>query len=154
MFTSEENDKIIKEELEAIKAEIISIYNASGKRTTGEFEKGLKIEYSPNKAVLSGYAYLAGRKAGKMPPVQAIEKWVINKGIKPIEAKMKTSSLAFLIARKIAQQGTKKENHLLIYDQLITPERIDKILQRLNQINVTAFIGEVTVMITKLVTNL
>ena len=154
MFTSEENDKIIKEELEAIKAEIISIYNASGKRTTGEFEKGLKIDYSPNKGVLSGYAYLAGRKAGKMPPVQAIENWVINKGIKPIEANMKTSTLAFLIARKIAKEGTKKENHLMIYDQVITPERIDKILQRLNQINVIAFIGEVTVMITKLVTNL
>ena len=147
------NDIIIKEELEAIKADIIALYNASGKRTTGEFENGLEIKYQPNSATLSGYVYLAGRAAGKQPPIQAIEKWLIAKGITPIESKMKISSLAYLIARKIAKEGTKKENHLQIYNQIITPERIEKILERLNQVNVTAFANEVTIMITKLVNN-
>jgi hypothetical protein len=147
------NDTIIKEELEAIKADIIALYNASGKRTSGEFENGLEIKYQPNSAILSGYVYLAGRAAGKQPPIEAIEKWLIAKGITPIESKMKISSLAYLIARKIAKEGTKKENHLQIYNQIITPERIEKILERLNKVNVTAFANEVTIMITKLVNN-
>lgn len=152
-MNSNVNDTIIKEELEAIKADIIALYNASGKRTTGEFENGLEIKYQPNSATLSGYVYLAGRAAGKQPPIQAIEKWLIAKGITPIESKMKISSLAYLIARKIAKEGTKKENHLQIYNQIITPERIEKILEKLNQVNVTAFANEVTIMITKLVNN-
>lgn len=148
-----DNDAVIAEEMESLKVDIISAYEASGKKVSGEFAKGLEVKYSTNQATLSGYVYLAGRVAGKMPPIQAIEKWLIQKGINPIEKKMKISSLAFLIARKIAKEGTKKENHLAIYDQVITPERIDKILDRLNKINITAFTNEVTIMIEKLVTN-
>lgn len=147
------NDEIIAEEMEALKVDIIAAYESSGKKVSGEFAKGLEIKYSPNRATLLGYVYLAGRVAGKMPPIQAIEKWLIQKGIKPIEDKMKISTLAFLIARKIAKNGTRKENHLAIYDQIITPERIDKILDRINKINITAFTNEVTIMIEKLVTN-
>jgi hypothetical protein len=57
---------------------------------------------------------------------------------------MKISTLAFLIARKIGK-GTNKQNHL-IYDQVITPARIDDILGKINKINVTAFIDEVNIM--------
>jgi hypothetical protein len=55
---------------------------------------------------------------------------------------MKISTLAFLIARKIGKEGTNKQNHLAIYDQVITPARIDDILGKINKINVTAFIDE------------
>jgi hypothetical protein len=65
---------------------------------------------------------------------------------------MKISTLAFLIARKIGKEGT-KQNHLAIYDQVITPARIDDILGKINKINVTAFIDEVNIMITKLTIN-
>jgi hypothetical protein len=53
------NDALIKFEMEALKADIITVYNASGKRTSGEFEKGLELSYGPNAAILSGYVYLA-----------------------------------------------------------------------------------------------
>lgn len=150
---SDDNSKIIAEEMEALKVEIIAEYNASGKRTSGEFEQGLEIKQNGTSATLLGYLYLGGRAAGKMPPISAIEKWIQLKGITPIEAKMKTSTLAYLIARKIAKEGTNPENHLYIYDKIITPERIDKIMERLNKININAFINEVTIMINKLVTN-
>ncbi|MCG2611515.1 hypothetical protein LZZ90_08340 [Flavobacterium sp. SM15] len=148
-----ENEKVLREELEALKAEIIQVYNASGKRTSGEFEQGLEIQQNGTSATLLGYLYLGGRAAGKQPPLEAIERWIQQKGITPIEAKMKVSSLAYLIARKIAREGTNPENHLYIYDEVITPERIDKILERLNQINVNAFINEVQITINKLVNN-
>ncbi|MDI9257279.1 hypothetical protein [Flavobacterium sedimenticola] len=148
-----ENQSIIAEELELLKADIIKVYNESGKRTSGEFEQGLEITNTSTSGTLSGYLYLGGRAAGKQPPIQAIENWIELKGITPIEAKMKTSTLAYLIARKIAKEGTRKENHLFIYDQVITPERIDKIFERLSEVNVNVFINEVTIMIEKLVKN-
>ncbi len=149
----DDNDRIIKEEFEAIKADIIALYNAGGKRTSGEFENGLQVDYRTDGATLSGYVYLSGRIAGKQPPTKAIEDWLIQKGIQPIEEKMKISTLAYLIARKIGQKGTNKENHQYVYDEVITPERIQSILDRITKINVTAFINEVTVTIEKLVTN-
>ena len=111
----------------------------------------MEITNNDTSGTLSGYLYLGGRNAGKQPPIEPILRWIEAKGIKPIEDKMKTSTLAYLIARKIAKEGTKKENHLFIYDQVITPERIDKIFERLSQINVNVFINEVTIMIEKLV---
>ncbi len=148
-----DNEKVLREELEALKAEIISVYNGSGKRTSGEFEQGLEVQANGDSASLWGYLYLGGRAAGKMPPIDAIEKWIEAKGIKPIEDKMKASSLAYLIARKIAREGTNPENHLYIYNQVITPERIEQILEKLNKVNVTAFVKEVTTTIQKLVNN-
>ena len=76
MLTDDENQKILMEEMESIKNDIIQIYNSSGKRTTGEFESGLQIEYNGLTAVLKGYTYLGGRRPGKMPPLDAIEKWI------------------------------------------------------------------------------
>ncbi|MEW5675552.1 hypothetical protein ABGT15_04505 [Flavobacterium enshiense] len=148
-----DNEKILAEEMELLKAEILGVYNASGKRTSGEFEEGLEIQVNGDSATLLGYLYLGGRAAGKQPPISAIEKWIEAKGIKPIEDKMKVSTLAYLIARKIAREGTNPENHLYIYDEVITPERIEQILDRLNKINVTAFVNEVSVTIQKLVNN-
>jgi hypothetical protein len=97
------NDALIKFEMEALKADIITVYNASGKRTSGEFEKGLELSYGPNAAILSGYVYLAGRVAGKQPTAP-IEAWLKAKGITPLDSKMKISTLAFLIARKLVKK--------------------------------------------------
>ena len=44
-----------------------------------------------------------GRKPGKMPPISAIEEWVKNK---PIASDINPRSLAFLIARKIGEEGS------------------------------------------------
>lgn len=45
-----------------------------------------------------------GRRPGKMPPVQAIELWVIRKlGVSPAESR----GVAYLIARAIGKRGTK-----------------------------------------------
>ena len=149
MLNENENDALLKEEMEQLRLDILAVYNASGKRTSGEFEKGLETLYQPNKAFLFGYEYLGGRRPGKQPPIKAIEDWIKAKGIKPIEDKMSISSLAYLIARKIANEGTKKENNLAIYSKVITPERIDSILSKIDKLNANAFIQDVTGMITK-----
>lgn len=149
MLTKEENANILKEEMEGIKNDILQLYNASGKKTTGEFEKGLETEYKDLTATLKGYTYLGGRRPGKMPPIKAIEDWIKAKGLKSIEDKISTSTLAFLIARKIAEKGTDKQRHLQVYSQIITPERIQKILDRVSLLNGNAFIQQVVTTITK-----
>jgi len=45
-----------------------------------------------------------GRKPGKFPPVDSIRKWIVDKGIVP--KGISVDSLAFLIGRKIAREGT------------------------------------------------
>lgn len=149
MLTKEENANILKEEMESIKDDILQLYNASGKKTTGEFERGLETEYNDLTGVLKGYTYLGGRRAGKQPPIKPILDWVIAKGLARIEEKAKASSIAFLIARKIAEKGTDKHRHLQVYSQIITPERIQAILDRVSQLNTNAFIQEVVTTITK-----
>jgi hypothetical protein len=44
-----------------------------------------------------------GRKPGKRPPVSVIEQWIKEK---PIASDISTKSLAFLIARKIGEEGS------------------------------------------------
>ncbi|MDG3581758.1 hypothetical protein [Galbibacter pacificus] len=142
-----DNNKIIEDELNAIRDDILTLYNNSNKRTSGQFEKDLTIELGNNMGSLLGNMTLQGRKAGKQPPIEAIEQWIEEKGIKPLEEKMSTSTLAYLIARKIGQEGTDKENHLYVYDKIITPDRIQSIIDRLTVFNAQMFINEVTITI-------
>jgi hypothetical protein len=140
-YTSDQ--EIIREEIESIVADIKELYNNSGKRASGQFEKELEVVYSPNKAVIRGVVYLAGRKAGKMPPVQRIIEWVKLRGIKAIEKNVSQKSLAWAIAKKIAKSGTNRENALNIYEKVITPQRINRIIDRVAELNVNRLITEI-----------
>ncbi len=54
--------------------------------------------------LIYGWPVEAGRAAGRMPPIDAIEYWVIRKGIASAD---EAHSVAFLIARAIGRHGTK-----------------------------------------------
>lgn len=138
-----EDDKIIKEEIDSILVDIKELYRQSGKKASGQFEEGLEAVYEPNKGTIRGYVYLAGRKAGKMPPVQAILEWLKVKGIRPIEQRMSITSLAWAIAKNIAKRGTKEENALAVYEKVITPQRINKIINRISKLNVNRLVTEI-----------
>lgn len=140
-----DNEKIIKEELDAIVSDIKSVYEASGKKTSGEFANQLEVKTGRDSGALFGVTYLAGRGAGKMPPVARIEEWVRQKGIFQIESDAQATGIAWAIAKKIAKEGTAKEYHLKIYEQVITPQRIQKIIDRVSQVNVQDFVNSVVV---------
>lgn len=78
------------------------VVNASGKLADS-------VRYDIKDAVMRVYSldyiyYLEkGRKNGKRPPRKAIEQWIKDKGI---ISQLKLSSLAYLIQRKIGEQGT------------------------------------------------
>lgn len=145
------NNEIIKEEIDSILFDIKAEYSNSGRRASGEFEKGLEAVYEHNKATIKGFVYLAGRGATKKKGVdgeptlqERILEWLKVKGIRPVEKKVTLRSLAFLIARKIHKQGTRRSEWLKVYEKVITPERIDKIIDRISELNVNKLITEIT----------
>lgn len=146
------NTDIIREEIESIIADVKKLYIESCKKTSGNWEKELEVVYSDNRAEIYSYPYLAGRAAGKMPPVKAIKKWIELKGIKPLKGN--TTSLAWAIAKSIAKKGTNPKYHLQVFEQVLTPERIQSVIDKVSQFNVNLFINEVTVNLNKLTTNL
>jgi hypothetical protein len=142
-------DEVIKVEIESIINDIIKVYNDSGRRASGKFAEGLEAIYEPNKGTIKGYLYLSGRgktkkkgKSGEPTVQEQILKWLKIKGIKPLEEKTSLKSLAFLIARKIHREGTDRSKWLKIYEQVITPERIDSIIDRVSTLNVNKVITE------------
>lgn len=90
---------------------MIEKYDQLGFRASGEWPNSLSntLEEKDGKYIAkiegADYTYYMenGRRAGKFPPKSAILKWIDDKGI---VSDINKNSLAFLIARKIAQQGT------------------------------------------------
>jgi hypothetical protein len=70
-----------------------------------------------------------GRPEGKFPPLEDIKRWIIEKGI---QSEIPISSLAFIIARKISEEGTKyyKQGGTDLVDAIVTPERIQSIIDK------------------------
>ena len=82
---------------------VYGVVNASGKLRDS-------VRYDLRDGVCRVYAldYIyyveQGRKPGKRPPRKAIEQWITDKGIIP--DKISKQSLAYLIAKKIGEEGT------------------------------------------------
>lgn len=70
-----------------------------------------------------------GRKAGKMPPIDAIAEWIRIKPIvpEPINGKVPdTRQLAYLIARKIGREGLKGRKPLT---NIVYSDAVESIIQ-------------------------
>lgn len=154
------NSDIIKQELEAVFKEAVALYESSGKKASGNWPKGKDIREINNGAELWSYAYLAGRgptrngNRGEPTLQQRILEWLQIRGIKPIEQKMKISTLAFLIARKIHREGTDKKRHLAVFEKVLTPQRIQEIIDKVSEMNLNQFVKDTRVKFEKLSSNI
>jgi len=72
---------------------------------------------------------LTGRNAGKFPPKEAIEQWIVDKGIVPDDISIE--SLAFLIGRKIAKEGTDQPRLKKQNIEMVINSKSDKWLNRI-----------------------
>ena len=137
--------QILKDEFDLLAKELIQKYDEKGMRASGKWADELEVVSSPLSVVLLGLDYSqqleAGRRANNGSSgtkwensLADIEQWIQDKGIKPIEDKMKISTLAFLIARKIAREGWNRQGYggVELISEVVTDERIQSILDKLS----------------------
>ncbi len=100
--------ELVASELEALKQRIIENHRNAGQVASGRTIASLKVEITENGGVLWGRSPFGtletGRKGGKVPAGfwKIIRQWMDDKGIQ-VE---KPDSFAYLVARKIAKEGT------------------------------------------------
>lgn len=138
--------EILDKEFNLIKDDLIKKYDELGMRASGQWAKTLNVQTSGLTTKLFGQSYteqlVFGRKPGKFPPIALIEQWIHDKGIKPIEENMKISTLAFLIARKISEDGTQyfQQGGTELIDSVITPARIQSIINKVSVFQINEFV--------------
>lgn len=145
---------ILTEEFNLLKEELIAKYDEKGMRASGNWANSLEVTVTGGlSAKLIGDEYSEqleyGRKSGKQPPSQAIEQWIRDKGIMSrIVGKISISSLAYLIARKIAREGWRREGYggVELISEVVTPERIQKIIDRVSDSYIPLFENEIKLM--------
>lgn len=100
--------ELVASELEALKQRIIENHRNAGQVASGRTIASLKVEITEDGGVLWGRSAFGtletGRKGGKVPAGfwKIIRQWMDDKGIQ-VE---KPDSFAYLVARKIAREGT------------------------------------------------
>lgn len=99
---------ILNEELNNLRQRIIENHIQAGQRASGRTIKSLHVVVDDNHGILFGRQAFGvletGRRPGKVPKgfCKIIRQWMMDKGIQ-VE---KPKSFAYLVARKIAREGT------------------------------------------------
>lgn len=145
---------VLSKEFELLKQDLIKAYDAKGMRASGNFAETLEVKVQGLTAQLWGEDYAqqleTGRKSGKFPPINAIEQWIKDKGIaNQIQGQISISSLAFLIARKIAQSGWKREKYggVELISEVVTDVRMQKIIDEVGVEQALIYTSEIETMI-------
>lgn len=95
--------------LTKIKEDLIQDHISKGQVASGQLQDGFRVESSATQGALYGVSYfkylVTGRGPGKFPPVDKLREWVRVTGM-ATSAGISENSLAYLIGRKIANEGT------------------------------------------------
>ena len=137
--------------LDESKAKIIANYDRDNMRASGYFARSLETNVKESQGRVIGVMVGAnhslfvdlGRRAGKRPPISAILQWIDDKRIVPTD--ISKPSLAFLIARKIGNEGWKPKNSYPngVISSVINQNEIDKLLISLSKVAATNIRTEV-----------
>ena len=109
MITKEDARKVVSEELESLRQRIIENHLRAGQKASGRTIASLHVETDNDGGILFGRKAFGtletGRRGGKVPKgfYHIIYQWMQDKGIQVERPK----SFAYLVARKIAREGTK-----------------------------------------------
>lgn len=151
------NKQILSQEFESLKADLIKLYDAKGMRSSGKWADSLEVIANENTVVLIGEEYSqqleTGRKEGRFPPIADIKKWILDKGVFTSALQnISLSSLAFLIARKIANNGWKRERFggVELISSVVTGERMQKIIDEVGNVMMVQISSEIITLINEL----
>lgn len=108
------NEEVYRKYLEILRLKLIKKYDDLGLRASGKYADELEASVLPNKLIMYGSSHSQfmelGRNPGRFPPIKSILEWIENKQGIPDIFKEKKKQYAFLIARKIANEGIKVPN--------------------------------------------
>lgn len=152
---------ILSKEFELLKKDLILAYDAKGMRSSGKFADSLEVQTFETElgytAILWGEDYAqqleTGRKSGKYPPFDMIKRWIEQKGVfAQALQKISISSLAFLISRKIAREGWKRENFggVNLISEVVTDERLQRIIDEVGAVETMRFTDEIIRLVNEL----
>lgn len=117
-----------------------------GMKASGNWIDELEVQTTELSGTLLGAPYTEqledGRKKGGRPPIEAIKKWIVEKGIvNSIRGSVSVTSLAFAIATKIGKEGWKRKDHggVELVSQIVTPQRMQSIINKIGQNEVFIF---------------
>lgn len=134
-MTDEKN--IIMSFMLEIQKDIIQRSEATGQRATGETYSQFGIEANETKGILYGSAWVMTLEDGRGPSKGSgsdgslkdkIYEWIGAKGVFNVSSEKEKRSLAYIIARKIHQEGTvlfRKGGGSGVISGAITEERIN-----------------------------
>ena len=134
------NKKILNDFFTVLKEEIIREQKAQGRVASGKSIEEYEVVASENEGKLLGASYSGtletGRKPGKVPFgfAEIIEDWINDRGIFQEKSIAARGSIAYFIAKKITEEGTKLHREggkSGIFTNVITQERIDAFTQTL-----------------------
>jgi hypothetical protein len=148
---------VLSEQFELLKADLIKAYDQKGMRSSGKWADGLEVIAAENTVSIIGEEYSqqleTGRKAGQFPPIESIKRWIVDKGVfTAVLKEISINSLAFLIARKIANEGWKRERFggVDLISEIVTDERIQLIIDEVGGVETVRFTQEILVLIKQL----
>jgi hypothetical protein len=151
------NKETLSIEFELLKADLIKAYDDKGMRSSGKWANALEVIAQEDNVKIMGEEYSqqleTGRQAGRFPPIESIKQWILDKGVfNAILQEISLSSLAFLIARKIANEGWKRERFggVDLISEVVTDERIQKIINEVGGVQMVRFTQEILVLIKQL----
>ncbi len=151
------SSQVLSKQFELLKDDLIKAYDAKGMRASGKFAETLEVKVQGLTAQLWGEDYSqqleTGRKSGRFPPIDAIEQWIKDKGIaNKIQGQISISSLAFLIARKIANEGWKRQEYggVELISSVVTDERIQKIIDEVGAEQAMIYTTDIITMVNEL----
>lgn len=133
----------------AIREKDVTGYGPSN--ASGKLVNSVEIEYHDSgfRILAEHYVYylIYGRKPGRFPNITAIRSWIQDRGIK---SELPINSLAYLIARKIAEEGSSvwrryKGADSGLLDDALSDERIDAFLEQFGDEIVSRVRSEVMV---------
>lgn len=144
--------EIMSKEFTVLMSELKDKHVSLGMKASGQWIDSLEIVSKRDSVKVIGEKYteqlVSGRKPGKFPPIDAIKKWITDKGIvNNIKGNISVSSLAFLIARKIAKKGTNyfQKGGTDLVSSVFTPNKMQDIIDKVG--------AELTLTFTKQIEN-
>ena len=128
---------IIQDEFNNIAIDLVRKHKELGMKASGAWIQSLETKITQSKASILAEDYtqylVSGRPpSDKFPPIDEIKKWIKAKSI---QSDIPINSLAFLIARKIRNQGTKYfiQGGTDLIDAVITDARIQDLVTRVGE---------------------